>query len=291
MMVLTGTISPRAGSTSDVNCRLVEVHSGRVLFSESYSVPSAAAPAQPRSIPRQPGNGQTTLRANAHPVGAIAHWTLDGNGKNALGDFLNGRLIGRPTFGNGPVNQALVLNGRDQYFSVAHDDAFDVGSGDFSIALWVRLNGDRDAESNPIASKGAYGWKTGWVLDLGANRKPGVVRLETKGNSERAPGFSQTSTQQNVVSTGKWHHIAVVVRKSRSGQNTTIYVDGNVEATGHVDQVSLDNPAADFYIGRVDVFHLDRVESVVFFRGAIDDVWLFRGAISEAQVRSLMSNH
>jgi hypothetical protein len=153
------------------------------------------------------------------------------------------------------------------------------------------LSGDQHVEASPIASKGAYGWQRGWVLDYGADGKRGVVRLETKGDSERAPGFSQTSTNQNVVTSGEWHHVAVVVRKSSSGHNTKIYVDGKLEATGHVDQVSLDNPQADFYFGRVDFFHRDRVEKVLFLRGAIDDVWLFRGAISEAQVRSLMSNH
>jgi hypothetical protein len=224
--------------------------------------------------------------ANAPPVRAIAHWTFDGNGKNALGDFLNGTLVGRPTFGNGPVNRALMLNGRDQYFVVPHDPAFNVGSGDFSIALWCLSKGSGDAETNPIASKGAYGWKRGWVLDIGANGKRGVVRLETKGDSEKARGFSQTSTNQNVVNSNEWHHIAVVVKKSSGGLNTRIYVDGNLEAAGHVDQVSLDNPEADFYIGRVD---WSRAEKVGFLRGAIDDVWLFRGAISEDQVHSLMS--
>jgi TolB-like protein len=300
--ILTGTIAQRDRRTSEVNCRLIEVDTGRVVFSESYLIPSAQPSPVPSAIPdhsasinpkssrqrpaSQPIPSGRAKANTTHLVEAIAHWPLDGDGKNVLGNSLNGSLIGRPTFEGGRVNLALVLNGRDQYFSVPHDDAFDAGQGDFSIALWVRLDGN--SESNPIASKGSYGWKRGWVLDLGANGKRGVIRLETKGDSERAPGLSQTSTKQDIVSSGEWHHIAVVVKKSSGGQNIAIYVDGTMEASGHIDQVSLDNSDADFYLGRIDVFHLGRVEKVFFLRGAIDDVWFFRGAISAAQVRSLM---
>ncbi len=211
---------------------------------------------------------------------AIAHWTLDQNGGNAVGNRLSGNLIGQPQFERGRVNQALSLNGRDQYFLVPHDGAFDMGRGDFSIALWVRLNGN--AASNPIASKGGYNWKKGWVLDVGANGKRGAVRLETSGGGERSPGSSQISTNVNVLSSGEWHHIAVSVEKSVGGSQTRIYVDGVAEATGHIDQVSLDNSDADLCIGRIDQYRLS---------GSVDDVWFFRRAISEADVRSLIGGN
>jgi TolB-like protein len=295
--ILTGTVDQRERRTLEVNCRLIAVDSGRVLLTESYRVfasatgRASAAPAtlpgrsgstNPRLFSPKPGNRRMPLaraRENGtYTVEPIAHWALDGNGKNALSNSLNGSVIaGRATFGRGRVNQALVLDGRDQYFSVPHEDSLDVGQGDFSIALWVRFN-PNDA-AYPLASKGGYNWKRGWTLDVGANGKRGAVRLETSGGSERAPGSSQISTNQNVVKTGKWHHIAVVVKKSSRGGQTGIYVDGNVEATGKVDEVSLDNPDADFYIGRIDQYRLN---------GSVDDVWFFRGAISEAEIQSLM---
>ena len=279
--VLTGTIDKRDRVTSEVNCRLIEVDSGRVLFSESYLVNSISS-AHPSPGSSTIAGHSTALDQNSFPkrLEAIAHWTLDANGKNALGDFLNGSLIGRPAFRRSPLNQALVLDGRDQYFSVPHKDAFDVGPGDFSICLWVRLNGNADAY--PIASKGGYNWKRGWTLDVGANGKRGVVRLQTSGGSERAPGASQISTDQNVLNNGEWHHIAVAVKKSSAGERETrIYVDGILTASGHVDQVSLDNSNADFYIGRIDQYRLS---------GSVDDVWFLRGAISEADVKLLMGS-
>jgi TolB-like protein len=293
--VLTGSVAQRGRRTVDVNCRLIEVDSGRVLLSETYpdysissAPPSPApstnaghlAPTHEKSFPQRPANRRMPTGRVHAAVGAIAHWTFDGGGKNALGDSLNGIFIGgRPAFRKGAVNQALMLDGRDQYFSVPHENAFDIGEGDFSIALWVFLNGNADAY--PVASKGGYNWKRGWTLDVGANGKRGAVRLETSGGGERARGSSQISTNQNVLSSGEWHHIAVIVKKSSSGSQTRIYVDGILEASGHVDQVSLDNSDADFYIGRIDQYRLS---------GGVDDVWFFRGAISEADVQSLMGS-
>ena len=137
-----------------------------------------------------------------------------------------------------------------------------------------------DGGSNPIASKGGDNWKKGWLLDIGANGKRGAVRLETSGGNEKAPGSSQISTNENLINSGAWHHIAVSVKKSSKGSLARIYVDGVVEAIGHIDEVSLDNPKADFYIGRIDQYCLS---------GSVDDVWFFRRAISEGDVRSLMA--
>ena len=277
--VLTGTVDKRDRVTSEVNCRLIEVDSGRVLFSESYLVNSiSSAHASPGS-PTVAGRSASTDK-NSFPkrVEAIAHWTLDGNAKNALADSLNGTLIGRPSFERGPVNQALVLNGRDQYCSVAHNDAFDIGQGDFSIALWVRLNENGNAYT--VASKGGHNWtKRGWTIDISAGRNRSAVVLETSGGGQRAPGSSQISTNQNLVKSGEWHHIVVSVKKSNDGPDTKIYVDGSLAASGHVDQVSLDNSSADFYIGRIDQYRLS---------GSVDDVWFLRGAISETEVKLLM---
>ncbi len=276
--VLTGTVDKRDRIRSEVNTRMIEVDSGRVLFSESYLVDllSIAHPA-PSSSPIAGHSAPIDHNPFSNGLQPIAHWTFDSSANDALGHSLNGSLVGRPAFRRSPVTSALALNGRDQYFSVPHNAAFDVGQGDFSISLWVQLNGNADAY--PIASKGGYNWKKGWTLDVGANGKRGVVRLQTSGGGERAPGASQISTGQNALKNGDWHHIAVSVKKSSAADEAKIYVDGILVASGHVDQVSLDNSNADFYVGRIDQYRLS---------GSVDDVWFFRGAISETEVKTLM---
>jgi hypothetical protein len=43
-------------------------------------------------------------------------------------------------FGEGHVGGAFVLGGIDDFVEVSHDDALNVGTGDFTVDLWVNFN-------------------------------------------------------------------------------------------------------------------------------------------------------
>src|SRR5262245_64078688 len=73
------------------------------------------------------------------PTAMTGWWPGDGNttdlvaGRNAV-------LQDNATFGAGQVGQAYQLDGSGDYASVAHDAAFNAGTGDLSVDFWVNFN-------------------------------------------------------------------------------------------------------------------------------------------------------
>ena len=73
------------------------------------------------------------------PSGMTGWWPGDGNTDDIVGGR-NAVLKDNATFGTGRVGQAFVLDGAGDYIDVPHDVALNVGTGDFTVDLWVYFN-------------------------------------------------------------------------------------------------------------------------------------------------------
>jgi len=78
------------------------------------------------------------------PVDLSHWWPADGSGADQVAGR-PARLHGDATFGPGLLDRAFVLDGDGDFVSVADDPNLDVGTADFTVALWVRFN-DTDGE-------------------------------------------------------------------------------------------------------------------------------------------------
>jgi hypothetical protein len=74
----------------------------------------------------------------APPAGLSNWWPGDGKPDDIAGG-LDAKLQEDATFGAGLVLQAFRLDGDGDFASVPHDPALNLGTGDFTVDLWVNF--------------------------------------------------------------------------------------------------------------------------------------------------------
>jgi hypothetical protein len=168
------------------------------------------------------------------------------------GSFLAGRSAG----------WSNTFDGSGDYLSVADNAALELGTGAFTVEMWVNTT----TPSRTIFSKDTdvnvnFGNLT---MDIGAT---GVVAFSCNPNSGNATG-RVTLTGTSSVTTGAWVHIAV----SRSGASWYLFINGTQEATA-TSSVGFRDSAAPFYIG------CQLISSVAasFFNGSISNLRVVKG--------------
>jgi hypothetical protein len=82
-------------------------------------------------------SGGADLHAAAR--GLVAWWPGDGDANDTAGTNA-GTLQNGATFGAGKVDQAFSLDGVDDYVSIANGPSLDMGTGDFTIDVWVNFS-------------------------------------------------------------------------------------------------------------------------------------------------------
>ena len=71
------------------------------------------------------------------PANLSAWWPLDGNGSDIIGGN-NGTFNDSPTVVAGVVENALSFDGVNDYVAVPSSAAINAGTGDFSVAAWIK---------------------------------------------------------------------------------------------------------------------------------------------------------
>ena len=131
------------------------------------------------------------------------------------------------------VSRSISFTNNSAFLSVAENDILDVGTGDFSLSFWARLDA---SDTQPVLQKnGTSGFALSFIS--------GALNLTL--NASGSSNFPLTSS----LNDNKWHCYVVTV--DRDG-NAIAYVD-NVAQTGVVVSGkggNLDN-SADFLIGLV----------------------------------------
>jgi hypothetical protein len=143
----------------------------------------------------------------------------------------------------GSTSQALLPNrattrifdGVDDRVVVPHSDAYNFGSGDFTLEARVKL-ADASRSYEPLLSSRTSGYD-GFLFVLYGN----TLLLQLNG----VPNYQ--SAQLPSLRDGKYHHLAV----SRFATTITFYVDG--VAQGTVTSPRSNNSTGPLYIGRDDV--------------------------------------
>jgi hypothetical protein len=152
-------------------------------------------------------------------------------------------------YGNG----AGYFDGTGDYLTFPANDAFNFGTGSFTVEAWIYLN------SIPIDffiisgnSNGAFffGFRGG-----SGNNKIGWGRSQLAWDYEVASG----------VTTAVWYHVAVV----RSGTQMMLFVNGNQVGTTQTNSTSYDLGAGNVSVGAQN--------NLYFLNGYIDDLRVTKG--------------
>ena len=125
------------------------------------------------------------------------------------------------TFSAGKVgNAANFVATSSQYFSRADSAAFQMGTGDFSIACWAKFTATNNREITTYGSSGS----SGYGIEMNGT---GVVAFISDGAN------NAFTTPIHAWNDGVWHLIcSTVSRNAGAGTGTMIcYVDNSVEST------------------------------------------------------------
>jgi len=181
----------------------------------------------------------------------------------------NGTLVNGPTWIAGKFGNGISLDGTNDYVSVANPSTLNFGTGDFTVAIWIKRQAT-GAEHNIFSKTANTSWATGgkeWFINS-SNNKLGF------GSFNAGELFSVGT----ITNDGIWHHVAITF--TRSSNAVTFYIDGiasgggslnlPADGTGHVVKLGTNNGSN--------------------FRGQMDEFRIFSRALSASEVQSIMNS-
>jgi Concanavalin A-like lectin/glucanases superfamily len=223
--------------------------------------------------------GNSSARAGL-TTDLLAYYHLDGNGIDSSGNGYNLSLVGNPAFGPGLYGQALALNGdSSQYATRPGDDAaFNFGSSNFTIQVWVNFNAFGNSEQTLI-EKFTGGGGPGWTLTTPSDGSGQFIEFAaTTTNSS----LDEVNTAQVSITPGTWNQIVV----ERNGNTVSIYLDNALlvsdSFTGSI--IGSSNP---LLIGGRYNSGGSRGAAV---NGSLDEIAIWNRALSTSEVSSLWNN-
>jgi len=213
------------------------------------------------------------------PSNLSAWWPLDpaAGGKQTVDivNNVNATVNGSAVFGPGQVGQALTFDGSTTFVSAPNSPPIDIGTGDFSIDFWMRVD-----DPTVITGRGAR-----VILDKRNNTNGYHIFLSNgRFGIQLADGTLDNNYQPTTPSPldKLWHFYAVTVQRG-SPTGIQFYVDGQlVSGTGNPipHPQSLSNTTS-LQLGKATTGGSEN------FKGALDEFELFRKALSAAEVLSL----
>jgi prepilin-type N-terminal cleavage/methylation domain-containing protein len=119
---------------------------------------------------------------------------------------------------------SLSLDGVSQTMSVPGFANLSPGTGDFTLALWMKTSGVGDViQSTSGGNAGTFVGGYALVIPGGWSCTSGQLFFNMGNGSARDTGFCS----RTLVNDSKWHYVNVVVQR---GQTVSIYVDGQLDS-------------------------------------------------------------
>jgi Concanavalin A-like lectin/glucanases superfamily len=213
------------------------------------------------------------------PAGLTNWWPGDGNTEDIAGG-LDAALHDDATFRAGLVAQAFALDGDGDFVSIPHDPALDLGTGDFTVDLWVNFK-ETSGEQILIEK---------WIQRF-AGASEGWTLTKLEGNvlvlAMSASDGSETGVNSDVlpIPSRTWVHFAA----TRKSGLVTLYMNGSPVAAGEV-PINLDSDSSLKFghRGNPDDTPGSEDERGFYLNGRIDEVELFIGrALSPRLIRAI----
>ena len=130
-----------------------------------------------------------------------------------------------------PYAYSYVFDGSGDFLTVPDNEAFNFGSGDWTVEFWFR------------ATSVAGGWLVGqWESSAGVDTNSSFTFLFNANKLRTVVAYGGTTSQINLdsistLSTGTWYHAALV----RTSGTLSLYLDGVVQSTSSALGVSIVN--------------------------------------------------
>jgi hypothetical protein len=166
----------------------------------------------------------------------VAWYPFDGNANDYSGNNFHGTVFGAGLANDysGKPNSAYSFDGVNDYIEA---DGYDIGTGDFSLAAWIKPSSLCATEiSCSFFNQGGYNYQQGYVFDMIDG--DGKLRLETaNGGIDNGTIISGSGAIIN----NTWQHVAVSVARSAGGNYSRLFLDGVLQAEGNIGNNSISN--------------------------------------------------
>jgi len=227
------------------------------------------------------GTATVSLQCVAPGSGVTGWWPGNGNTED-IGGGRAALLHGNATFGAGLVGEALILDGDGDFAEVPDNPALNVGTGDFTVGLWVYFNttgGEQVLVEKYIeqdVSETSQGWTLTKLEDNSLRFGTGVAFI----------GHGVTSSPLSLPA-NTWIHFAA----RRSSRFASILVNGTVVAVAPFVVDASSTASLKFgHRGGPDDTPGSTDNRGFFLNGRVDEVQFFVGhALSDAEIIGIVS--
>ena len=219
---------------------------------------------------------------NKYTDGLVGHWTFNGEDMDwasstaeALdrsGNSNNGDVIGASA-AIGISGQGLEFDGVDDYINVLDDDSLDMGTNDWTISAWIKLDMPISG-LHIIAKKGATSPTGSPGYNFYYNADASVLKFGIATSTNRdVPVSSVISIEDN-----NWHHI---VASADRGGSLYFYVDASPAGSGDISSFDGSDITSNvnFWIGTWN--------GSGTLDGLIDEVRIYDRALSASEILDL----
>jgi len=211
--------------------------------------------------------------------GLVAYYPFNGNANDQSGNGNHGAINGATSTQDrsGTDAGAYSFDGNDDII-VPSSDALNFGTGDFTLALWLRPT-DQSGNDHIIGKDTSDGTSTysGYYFEHLAN---GQIRFATR-NLISGTGPENWLDSVSLVTIGEWVHIT----GKREDNVLRLYVNGVYDSSHSESQPTDVSTDTAFKIGR-----FDDISFSARFAGDIDDVVVYDRALSGAEIQALHSS-
>lgn len=212
------------------------------------------------------------------PANLTAWYRGEGNSNDSSGNNFNGTPQNGATYGTAKVGQGFILDGVNDWISVADNNALD-GFAQMSAAVWVKFDSLPTNKLQFILAKSDTTSGAGtdaYSIFYDGTISPGKLKV-ILGNT--APATSPV-VQTDFSDTAGFHLVAFTY----DGATVKLYLDGVLKDSQLFTGTIMNTPY-NLTIGRRSGNGNDGQGDV--FGGKIDEVQIFGGALSTAQIQSI----
>ena len=209
--------------------------------------------------------GDSSPADAATTVGLAAWWRADGDARDSVGES-DGLLVGGTVMGPGLNGKAFLLNGATSLVSVKNSSAWELGNGDFTIALWAKFT----AVSNKQAFLSGDGVGPGskWIFQLADGR----LQLQVNGDKP-----ATLSSGYVALRPFQWYQMIISRRVGR----VAFFVNGaEISSADWAGEIPA--PTGPHAIGSAS--------GALFHRGFLDDIRIYNRALSANEIQSLFQS-
>jgi len=178
----------------------------------------------PVDLERKGIESTSTTSNDSRTSAPVANWTFDEGSGTILHDYSgnnnNGTLVNGPTWVAGISGTAVNFDGINDYVDIPNSATIDVGTEDFAISLWFKLDSMPSYVTNAYELFGKY--QPGYGFYELQVMYTGNLMFAMGSNS----GFKSVFTESQVTS-GIWYNAVVM----RSNNVASIFLNGVFEAS------------------------------------------------------------